>query len=242
MGGHLPNEQDRPNGSEFTVVLGDDDAGTRAGARQALEASGLEVVAEAATAQQAVAAALEHRPAVCLLAVHMPGNGIVAAQQITASLPGTKIVMLTRSDRDDDLFAAVRAGADGYLLKTTSPTRLPKAIKGILSGEAAIPRRLVAHLIQDYRSRGRGRILRLPGSGEPVEITAREFDVITRLRDGESTAEIARDLRISEVTVRRHISAVEHKLNAPNRRAALTLVEMAAVEVPAEPARGRATP
>ncbi|MGZ4284253.1 MAG: response regulator [Solirubrobacteraceae bacterium] len=240
MDDRLPYERDGQPGPEITVILGDDDAGTRAGARRALESAGVQVVAEAASAQQAVAAALQHKPAVCLLAVHMPGSGIVATAQITAALPDTKIVMLTGSDRDDDLFAAVRAGADGYLLKTTSAARLSKAIEGVLSGEAAIPRRLVARLLQDYRSRGLGRILRLSGSDKSVEVTAREFEVMSLLREGESTAEIARDLHISEVTVRRHISTVEHKLEAPNRRTAVALMKTAALEVPADTERARA--
>lgn len=232
---------DRQAGFEITVVLGDDDAGTRAGARQALESAGIRVLGETATAHQTVAAALRHQPMVCLLAVHMPGDGIAAAEQIATALPDTKIVMLTSSERDDDLFAAVCAGADGYLLKTTSAARLSKAIEGVVSGEAAIPRRLVARLLEDYRSRGRGRILRLPDTLKSVDVTAREFEVMSRLRDGESTAEIARDLRISEVTVRRHISAIEHKLDAPNRRTALALIETADIEVsPGARVRARA--
>ena len=239
MDEHLLHERDGKRCAEITVILGDDDAGTRAGARRALESAGLRVLAEAATAQQAIALALRYKPAVCLLAVRMPGSGIMAAEQITAALPETRVVMLTASERDDDLFAAVRAGADGYLLKTTSAARLSKALEGVVSGEAAIPRRLVARLLQDYRSRGRGRVLRLPDSESSVEITAREFEVINRLSDGESTAEIARDLHISEVTVRRHISAIEHKLDAPNRRTAMALIETAAIEVPAGTARAR---
>jgi DNA-binding NarL/FixJ family response regulator len=218
--------------AEVTVVVGEDESGTRAGVHAALEAGGLRVLAEAATADDVVAAALWHRPTVCLLAVHLPGSGIVAAQRISAALPRTKVIMLTGSDRDEDLFAAIRAGADGYLLKTTSAARLAKAISGVVSGEAAIPRRLVARLVEDYRGRGRGRVLRLADSERLIELTPREFEVVTRLTDGESTAEIARDLRISEVTARRHISSVEHKLHAPNRRTALALIAHAELEAP----------
>lgn len=220
--------------AEVSVVLGDDQAGTRAGVRRALESGGLRVVAEAASAEEAVAAATKHRPTVCLLGVQLPGSGIVAAGQIKTALPATKIVLLSESDRDEDLFAAVLAGADGYLLGTTSAARLPKAVLGVVSGEAAIPRRLVARLVQDYRSRGRGRILRLAGSSQQVTVTARESEVIARLRERESTAEVARALRISEVTVRRHISSLEHKLDASNRRALLRLIETAELEVPPE--------
>jgi DNA-binding NarL/FixJ family response regulator len=223
-----------PAPAPVTVVLGEDESATRAGVRRALEAGGVRVLAEASSAEEVVAAAAKLQPMVCLLAVHLPGCGIVAAQRIKAARRDTKVVMLTGSDRDEDLFAAVRAGADGYLLKTTSAARLAKAIAGVVSGEAAIPRRLVARLVQDYRGRGRGRVLRLAGSDTRIVLTAREFEVMTRLVDGESTAEIARDLRISEVTARRHISAVEHKLQAPNRRVALALIASAEVEVPPE--------
>ena len=165
-----------------TVVLGDDESAMRAGVRRALEAGGLRVLAEASSAEDVVAAAAELQPTVCLLAVHLPGCGIAAAQRIKAARRDTKVVMLTGSDRDEDLFAAVRAGADGYLLKTTSAARLAMAIAGVVSGEAAIPRRLVARLVQDYRGRGRGRVLRLAGSDMPIVLTAREFEVIDSTR------------------------------------------------------------
>jgi len=221
---------DDPDGGgapEVTVVLGDHEVATRVGARAALEAQGIRVVAEADTAREVVAAAVKHKPDVCLLAVHLHGGGIPAAEAISQALPNTKIVMLTGSERDEDLFAAIRAGADGYLLKSTSARRLPEAVRGVLAGEAAIPRRLVARIIYDYRARGRRRLLHVAGSGRPVELTAREFEVIMRLRNGDTTAEAARDLRISEVTVRRHVSSIEHKLGAPNRRAALAMIREA---------------
>jgi DNA-binding NarL/FixJ family response regulator len=221
-----------PGSRELTVVLGEDQSGTRAGVRRALEAGGLRVLAEVASADDVVAAVVRYRPTVCLLAVHLPGSGIVAAERIKAALPNTKVVMLSGSDRDEDLFAAIRVGADGYLLKTMSAGRLAKAVAGVVAGEAAIPRRLVARLIEDYRGRGRGRVLRLAGADRPIELTSREFEVVTRLIDGDSTAEIARDLRISEVTARRHISSVEHKLHAPNRRAALALIADAELGIP----------
>jgi DNA-binding NarL/FixJ family response regulator len=232
MDHHLTDLDQRPL-PEVTIVIGEDEAGIRAGVRRALESRGIRVVAEADTAEEAVAAAIKHEPAVCLLAVHLPGSGIEAAEQIKDVLPETKVVMLTGSDRDEDLFAAIRAGADGYLLKTTSAARLPDAIAGVLAEEAAIPRRLVARLIHEYRDQGRSRALCLPGSEKTVELTPREFEVITRLRHGAATAEIARDLRISEVTVRRHIASAKHKLGATSRRAALALVEQATPTYPA---------
>ncbi len=206
-----------------TIVLADNQAGIRAGVRGALEPYGFKVVAEAATADDVVAVALRHRPQVCMLAIHIPGSGILAARRIRDALPDTRIVMLTGSDADEDLFAALRAGADGYLLKTTSPRRLPEAIHGVLVGEAALPRRLTARLIEEYRNRGRRRIVR--GGDVPVEVSAREFEVLSRLRNGQTTAQIAEALALSQVTVRRHISAIIHKLGVGSREAALELVQ-----------------
>ncbi|HZE04289.1 MAG TPA: response regulator transcription factor [Solirubrobacteraceae bacterium] len=209
-------------------MLGDDQAGIRAGVRRALEPQGFRVLAEAGTADGVVAAALRYRPQVCVLGVHIPGNGIAAAERIREELPQTRIVMLTASDADEDLFAALRAGADGYLLKTMSAQRLPEAIRGVLAGEAAIPRMLTARLIKEYRARGRRRIV--PGPGAPVAVSGREFEVLSALRKGRTTAEIADALGVSQVTVRRHISAVMHKLGVHSRQAALELVQDAVAD------------
>ena len=123
------------------VVLADDHAPTRAGVRLALEHSEFGVVAEATTAAEAVSAALRHRPDVCLLDIYMPGGGIEAAGEIRERASrDTALVMLTASDSDDDLFAALRAGATGYLPKTTAADRLAPALRGVLAGEAALPR------------------------------------------------------------------------------------------------------
>jgi DNA-binding NarL/FixJ family response regulator len=207
-----------------TVVLADDHAATRAGVRLALELGGFEVVAEAATADDAVAAALRDRPSVCLLDIYMPGGGIVAAERIAASLSETAIVMLTVSGSEQDLFDALRAGASGYLLKTTDPDRLPLALHGVLSGEAALPRALTARLIEEFRRRGKLR--RLPLAGR-VELTDRELDVLELLRLGQSTKAIAQRLGISVVTVRRHISAIMGKLSVGSRDAILETLDRA---------------
>lgn len=207
-----------------TVLLADSEAPTRAGVRLALDGHGLTVVAEAQTTAEAVRLAVELRPAVCVLAVHIVGGGIGAAEQIRALAPETRIVMLADSDRDDDLFAALRAGADGYLLDTISPARLPHAVRGVLAGEAALPRDLTARLIREYRERGQRGRFAVSVLGRTVELTSREFEVLEGLRAGESTATMAGHLRISEVTVRRHVSTVLHKLGVPNRRAALALL------------------
>ena len=199
----------------------------RAGIKRAIEPDGLRVVAEASSAADALRMAVAERPDVCVIAVELPGNGIEAARLIKRSVPATKIVMMTASARDEDLFGALRAGADGYLLMSTSADRLPHAIRGVAHGEAALPRALTARLIVEFRERGAGRRLVVPGADAEVELTAREFEVLDRLRRRERTAEIAGRLGISEVTVRRHVASMLRKLGMPNRRSAIEILDQA---------------
>src|ERR1700722_3384159 len=218
---------DECEASQLTTLLADDNAATRRGVRLALEAADLRVVAEVATARAAVSEALRLRPDVCLLAIHLPGGGIEATKQIRDALPRIKIVMLTGSERDEDLFGALRAGADGYLMASTSVDCLPHAIRGVVSGEAALPRQMTARLIREYRDRGRRPVPKMLVMGRTIELTVREFEVLERLRKHERTAEIAGQLGISEITVRRHISAALHKLGVSSRRGAVDLRERA---------------
>jgi len=211
--------------SEVTVVLGDDQDATRAGVRRALAPHGFRIVAEAENAADAVSAVQRHRPDICMLEVRMPGNGIEAARRISEELPETKIVMLTSSERHEDLVAALRAGADGYLLKTTSADRLPYAIRGVLRGEAALPREMATGLIREFQDHGRKQRVLLSVSGHRVELTAREFEVLERLRRRETTSQVAGHLGIADVTVRRHVSAILHKLGTPDRSSALALLD-----------------
>jgi DNA-binding NarL/FixJ family response regulator len=202
-----------------SVLVADDHAGTRLAIRQALEAGGFDVVAEAATAGTAVDGARANQPAVCLLDVHMPGNGITAARAIARDVPGTTIVMLTVSRDDTDLFDAVRAGASGYLLKDIDPDRLPMALRGVLDGEAALPRGLVLRLMAEFRSRADRRV----GRGRGARLTEREWEVLDLLSHGYSTGDVAEQLFVSAVTVRTHVSAILRKLQVPDRESAIRL-------------------
>jgi DNA-binding NarL/FixJ family response regulator len=207
------------------ALIADDHAPTRADVRDALEADpDFEVVAAVRDAPAAIEAALRERPDVCLLDVRMPGGGTSAAWEITARLPTTKVVMLTVSRDDDDLFAALRAGASGYLLKDLPSKDLPQAIRDVLNGEAAIPGALVARLIGEFRDRApKRRILAARQGG--ADLTSREWEVLDLLRADLSTAEIARRLVISQATVRSHIAAVLHKLRVPDRETARRLFD-----------------
>ena len=131
--------------------------------------------------------------------------------------------MLTVSEKDTDLFLALRAGAAGYLLKTMSFRRLPDALLGACSGEAAMPRTLVARVLQRFR--GREPRWRQPVADDSSggRLTTREWEVLALLAQGLSTSEIARRLMLSDTAVRVHISAIVRKLGVPDRAAAIEL-------------------
>ena len=206
------------------VLIADDHAPTRHDVARALEADGrLEVCALVGDAATAVQAALRERPDICLLDVRMPGSGLAAAWEIAGRLPQAKLVMLTVADDDADLFAALQAGAVGYLLKTMNLKRLPEALCGACSGEAAIPRALVARVLEALRKREpRWRQL-VDGTGPERRLTSRQWEVLELLAQGASTAEIASKLVLSASAVRVHISSIVRKLEVADRHAATRL-------------------
>jgi DNA-binding NarL/FixJ family response regulator len=204
------------------VVVADDHQLTRVGVRLALERGGFKVCAEADDATSAVEAAEREQPDICLLDIQMPGSGIHAAQEIARKVPEAAVVMLTVSRSDRDLFDALRVGASGYLLKDMDPERLPLALHGVLEGEAALPRHLVALVIEEFRERGRRRPL-LKKRG--VVLTDREWEVLELMSQGLTTFEIADRLFIEPVTVRTHVSAILKKLHVSSRKEALQLIE-----------------
>lgn len=203
------------------VLVADDHPPARMGVRVALEESGeFEVCAEAKNAAEAIELAVQHQPRVCLLDIDMPGSGIFAAAQIASRVPDADIVMLTISREEGDLFEALQAGASGYLLKDTDPGRLPEALKGVLRGEAAIPRHLVTRLVTEFQGRDelKGGS---PGRMGSLQLTEREWEVLESMREGLSTSEIAERLFVSQVTVRTHIASILKKLQVPDRLSAV---------------------
>jgi two-component system nitrate/nitrite response regulator NarL len=206
------------------VVIADDHPPTRAAVREALEKQSCTVVAEASTAEEAIAAARYHAPDVCLLDIHMPGSGIAAAVEITHTLPDVAVVMLTASRDDEDLFAALRAGASGYLLKDMDPGRLSHALQGVLAGEAVLPRWLVLKVVDQFRATPRRRIA-LPNRTTAAQLTEREAEILDLMAGGLTTQEIADRLFLAQVTVRTHISAILKKLRVPDRKAAIRLAQ-----------------
>jgi DNA-binding NarL/FixJ family response regulator len=201
------------------VLIADDHAPTRDDLRRALERDPrFHVVAEAADAFGAIEGAIRERPHLCLLDVRMPGGGIAATWEISSRLPQVKIVILTVSRDERSLLAALRAGASGYLLKDIDPKRLPHALSDVLRGEAAMPRSLVAQLIDEFRDRGPRRRAVL-AEGAESQLTSREWQVLDLLRQELGTSEIARRLVLSPVTVRTHVNSILKKLRMPDRAA-----------------------
>jgi DNA-binding NarL/FixJ family response regulator len=201
------------------VLVADDHAPTREDVRVALEEGGMTVCAEAADAAHAVQQALDTRPDICLLDIRMPGGGIAAAWEIAARLPTTKIVMLTVSDDDANLFSALRAGAVGYLVKDIDLRILPRELREAAEGRAAIPRSLVARMVKQFHGTDpRFRTTAVGGEDDLApRLTSREWDVLVGLADGLSTREIGRKLQLKPSGVRAHISAIVHKLGVADR-------------------------
>jgi DNA-binding NarL/FixJ family response regulator len=208
---------------QLRVLLADDHAPTREDLRWALTQGGLQVCAEASDAAHAVQLALETSPDICLLDVRMPGGGVAAAWEISARLPTTKVVMLSVSDEDTDLFSALRAGAVGYLVKDLDLRLLPRALRDVAEGRAAIPRALVTRMVKQFHTNEpRFRTTAVSTDLGP-RLTSREWDVLAALSEGLSTREISRRLQIKPSGVRAHISALVHKLGAADRDEAVTL-------------------
>src|SRR5688572_17636353 len=201
--------------SSLRVMLVDDHALVRSAVRQAIAADDVELVAEAATAEDAFALALAVRPDVILLDIDLPGmNGIQMLEELAPRLPETKIVILTVSDSERDVIEALARGASGYLTKDLSPEALLRSIRGTQRGELAMSRRYAArairHFVEAARRAG-------GGSGVIAGLSPRENDVLRMLAEGLTDREIAAALVISPRTVETHVSNVLHKLNVRKR-------------------------
>lgn len=204
------------------VVIADEQPTMRVSVRRLLERDGFTVCAEASDADAAVAAALRESPDLCLIGMPIRGGGLWATAQIATALPRTSVVILTASEGRVDLLEAIRAGAVGYLLTGMNEERLASALRGVLAGEAAIPRTLVARLVLELQAQGRGRMI--ASENGRVDLTTRETEVMQLMCEGLGTGEMAECLFVSPVTVRRHISEIVAKLGVDDREAAVALV------------------
>jgi DNA-binding NarL/FixJ family response regulator len=206
------------------VLIAADHLPTRTGLRLALEADA--VCSEAEDGKSAVVAAVRDRPDVCLLDLAGPDRTFRTVTEIVSRVPGSLVVVLTEHVDEGEFLAALRAGASGYLPQSVDPARLPFVVRGMLRGEAAVPRHFVAKLIDELRGHnaGRGRRSFLLADGRSLELTPRESDVLELLQQGLATREIAARLQISPVTVRRHLTAAYARLGVASRQAALALL------------------
>lgn len=232
------------------ILIGDGDATTRAVLRATVESdSRFDVVAEVSHAPGAVEHAVRSRPDVCLLAVELPGNGISAAWEICSRLPEARVAMFTDSQDERQLFAALNAGATGYLPRDIDRGRLTHALAGVAQGETAIPRLLMTHVVERFRDRAARRRTVVPDING-VRLTSREWQVLALLCERRSTTEIARQLVVSPATIRTHVASIVRKLRVPDRKALLSFFDQnpraapraAADEAPARRKWARSAP
>ena len=181
--------------------------------------------AVAENSEQAVAAATRDQPDVCLIDLDPAARGIRTAARIMQKVSGVSVIVLTPRLDADEFIAAVRAGAVGYLPEGFDPARLPHVVKGVLRGEAAVPRVMVAQLVSELRGRDGKRRRLTVGGRKSAELTAREWEVLDLVRRGNSTRAIAERLGISAVTVRRHASSGNRKLGVRTREELLQLFQ-----------------
>jgi DNA-binding NarL/FixJ family response regulator len=204
------------------VVLADDQALVRGGFRMILDARpDIEVVGEAANGAEAVEIVERLRPDVVLMDVRMPEvDGLEATRRIVASGSETRVIVLTTYDVDDSVFAALRAGASGFMLKDVRPAELVEAIRVVAQGDALLAPSVTRRLLDRFADS-------LPGPAAPLpdlaDLTEREAEVLRLVALALSNAEIAEQLVVSEATVKTHVSSILRKLGLRDRVQAVVL-------------------
>lgn len=212
------------------VLLADDHALFRAGIASLLEVWGLEVVGQAATGLEAVEQARRLRPDLVLMDITMPEcGGLEATRLIKTELPETRIVIVTMSDDDADLFEAIKSGAEGYVRKATSEEELSDALTRIAAGQPALSTGLAEKIVEEF-----ARIARdAPAKTDDGDLSAREREVLTLVAAGATNREIAAELVVSENTVEFHMRNILAKLHAANRtQAAAYAIRSGLVSLP----------
>lgn len=205
-----------------TIILVDDEPVTRGAVRRLLEQDGFEVRAETQAGETAIKIVARERPQLCLVDPNTPRGGLRVVREVSRQVPSTVIVALTGSESRDDLADAIRAGASGYLVKSMNPLRIAPALRGVLAGESAIPRFLVAELVRGLQTNGKQHVI--AGRNGRAELTGREWEILGLMCDGLTGRRIAERLFLSPITVRRHSGEIVRKLGVRDRDEAVTLV------------------
>jgi len=178
----------------------------------------IEVAGMAGSVEEAIEVIRTAKPDIVLMDFTLPdGTGVDATRKVLEEHPNCKIIFLTMSDSDDDLFAAIRSGAKGYLLKNLSPSNLVTAIRSVQQGESALSRAMTMRLMEEL---SRTKEPERQGDATLAKLTPREMDVLTELVAGITNREIAERLYLSENTVKYHVHSILDKLNLPDRKAA----------------------
>ena len=204
------------------VVVADDQTLVRGGFRMILGAAGIPVVAEAADGRQAVAEVLRHQPDVVLMDIRMPEmDGLEASRRILAApaAASTRIIILTTFDLDEYVYAALAAGASGFLLKDVSPEQLVAAVRLVRCGDALLAPSITRRLVERFAGPAGGADLNRDLAG----LTPRELEVLGLLARGLSNAELAGQLTLSEATVKTHVARILTKLGLRDRVQAVVL-------------------
>mgnify|MGYP006417333023 FL=1 len=206
------------------ILLADDHELFRDGLAGLINAQpDLEVIAEAGDGLEALKLARDLKPDLIVMDINMPiCGGLEAPRLICTELPGLRIVILTVHDEDEKLFAAIKAGAIGYLLKSTNKTKFLGGIRMALAGEAAISSKMATRVLDEF-SRMMNQSVAITSNKDVPDLTLRERDVLQHIATGSSDKEIAAELSISLYTVKSHVRNILGKLHAANRREAARL-------------------
>jgi len=191
------------------VIVADDHPMFRAGVVSSLrEAGDVQVLGEASNAAEALRLAREHLPDIALLDITMPGSGLTAARDITLACPVTRVVMLTVSEDEDDLLAAMKAGASGYVLKGAGGAELIEVLRSVQAGDVYVAPALAWGLLREMSK---------PRTSPLDELTAREREVLELVASGLSNQEIADRLGLAEKTIKHYMTNILGKLQVRSR-------------------------